>query len=90
MVCGFLSLAAIAFSQTAPRQKPIYEKLEGGAVEHWRHPEIKGKATWFQALIEEISNAIWPSGKAPFGRSVALLTGVSDYEFLALIIVSAT
>jgi len=80
---GFLSLAAIAVSQPAGHEKPIYERWEGGAVERWHRPEIKGKRSWFQSLIEETSNALWPSKSPPFGRSAALLTGVSDYKYLS-------
>jgi len=83
ILCGLLSLAAVAFSQPAGHEKPIYEKWEKGAVERWHRPEIKGKRSWFQALIEEVTNAVWPSEKPPFGRSVALLTGVSDYEHIS-------
>ena len=61
-------------------QTPQDEKLENGKVEHWYHPE--SQRTWFQVQIENISNVLWPKKKPPFGRSVALLTGVSDYEHL--------
>ena len=57
-----------------------YQKLENGKVDHWYHP--KSQHTWFQVQIENISNVLWPEKQAPFGYSVALLTGVSDYKHL--------
>ena len=65
---------------SAAAQEVQYEKLEKGKVEHWYHP--KSQRTWFQIQVEKISNVLWAGKKAPFGRSVALLTGVSDYQHL--------
>ena len=84
ILCGLLSLAAAAFSHPAGHEKPIHETLEKGAVERWHRPDTKGKRSWFEWLIQEVANAGWgPTEKPPFGRSVALLTGVSDYKHLS-------
>ncbi len=74
LIC-VLTLAASALAQT-----PKYQILENGKVERWYHAQ--GRRTWFQIQVEKISNVLWAGKKAPFGRSVALLTGVSDYRFL--------
>ena len=65
---------------SALAQEIQYEKLDDGQVEHWYHPE--NQRSWFQIQVEKISNVLWAGKKAPFGRSVALLTGVSDYQYL--------
>ncbi|MCH8955995.1 DUF1566 domain-containing protein [candidate division KSB1 bacterium] len=65
---------------SASAQEVQYEKMDDDQVEHWYHP--KSQRSWFQIQVEKISNVLWAGKKAPFGRSVALLTGVSDYQYL--------
>ncbi len=71
---------ALWLVSSASAQEVKYEKLDDGKVEHWFHAE--SQRTWFQIQIENLSNVIWPEEQAPFGRSVALLTGVSVYQYL--------
>ena len=65
---------------SASAQEVQYEKMDDDQVEHWYHPI--SQRSWFQIQVEKISNVLWAGKKAPFGRSVALLTGVSDYQYL--------
>lgn len=57
-----------------------YEKIDNDSVEHWYHTE--NKSNWFKQNIDKISNIVWPANNPPFGKSVALLTGVSEYEYI--------
>ena len=75
-----LALSGVLWLIPSAAAQVQYEKLDNGKVEHWYHPQ--SQSTWFQIQVEKISNVFWAGKKAPFGRSVALLTGVSDYQHL--------
>ena len=82
LVLFFLLWPILLNAQKAQPDAIRYEKLQRGKVEHWYQQHAKIGESWFQKPINAISNIIWPEPNPPFGRSVALLTGVADYDQL--------
>lgn len=75
--CLFVPLfSAPAFSQS---QK---EMVEGG-VEHWFVPEPANGDSYLARKFKELYNVVSTKNVQPFGRSIALLVGVSKYHYLS-------
>ncbi|MDZ7266181.1 MAG: formylglycine-generating enzyme family protein [candidate division KSB1 bacterium] len=60
-----------------------YTKLRDG-VERWHRTKAAGAKPWFFQQVENLFNVILPpKDQLPFGASVALLVGVSEYAYLS-------
>jgi hypothetical protein len=59
------------------------EKLNDG-VEHWYHQKSSDNKSWFLKQFERMSQVILSDDKhSAFGKSIAFLVGVSEYEYLS-------
>lgn len=75
--------ASLAAQQT-PKSEIIKKETLPDGVEHWYiPPPADGKSFFLQKLEELYSVVIPPKDVQPFGRSFALLVGVSRYKFLS-------
>jgi uncharacterized caspase-like protein len=58
------------------------EMVEGG-VEHWFIPQPANGDSYLAKKFKEIYKVVNPKNVQPFGRSIALLVGVSKYHYLS-------
>ncbi len=74
---------ALCFFSDALAQNDIQkQKLSDGVMRYYRSQ--KEQKPWFFRQVENLFNVLLPNeNELPFGKSVAFLVGVSDYEYLS-------
>ncbi|MDZ7399434.1 MAG: caspase family protein, partial [candidate division KSB1 bacterium] len=78
-----LLLSIIAYIlQSAYSQSDIQNERLSDGVERWYRTSSSADRPWFFQQLQNIFSVIQPSKELPFGRSVALLVGVSEYHYL--------
>jgi formylglycine-generating enzyme required for sulfatase activity len=64
-------------------QSSIQRALLKDGVERWHRVKALGEKPWFFQQVEELFNVVLPAKEQlPFGKSVAFLVGVSQYDYL--------
>jgi hypothetical protein len=80
-------LAAVSFAQERTCDKTgspeiACERLKDG-VEHWQRQSPPDQRSWFFRQMENLFDVVLGNdAKLPFGKSVALLVGVSQYKYI--------
>lgn len=81
-----LLLFALLFLGARPQtpQSGIQRTQLKDGVERWHRVKAPGEKPWFFQQVENLFNvAFSPKEQLPFGASVALLVGVSEYAYLS-------
>ena len=83
LTIAMFALLLIGAAPHAP-QSAIQRTLLKDGVERWHRAKALGEKPWFFQQVENLFNVVLPpKDQLPFGVSVALLVGVSEYVHLS-------